>query len=74
MQHPSDRLVEEFKVVADHEQTTAIVAQEIEQPRLGIDVEVVRRFIQKQRVASSEQNACELDTSTLTTRQHVQWE
>ena len=46
VEHPGDRLVEQLEVVADHEQRAAVGAHEVEQPRLGVDVEVVRRLVE----------------------------
>ena len=63
MQHPSDRFVEQIKVVTDHEQPAAIIAEKVQQPCLGIDIEVVRRFVQKQCVAAREQDARQLHTT-----------
>ena len=47
VQHASDRLVEQFEIVADHEQRAPIAAQETEQPLLGVDVEVVGRLVEQ---------------------------
>ncbi len=46
VQHPGDRLVEQFEVVADHEQGALVLAEEAEQPGLGVDVEVVGRLVE----------------------------
>ena len=47
VEHAGDRLVEQFEVVADHEQGAAVGAQEAEQPLLGVDVEVVGRLVEE---------------------------
>ena len=67
VQHARDRLVEQREVVADDEQRAAERAQERHQPRLGVDVEVVRRLVEQQEVAAREQDARELDAPALTT-------
>ena len=48
VQHTGDRLVEQVEVVADHQQRTAVGAQELQQPHLGVDVEVVGRLVEQQ--------------------------
>ena len=65
MQHTRDRGVEEDEVVADHDDLAAIVAQEVHQPRLGVAVEVVRRFIEKQELRVCEQHARQLNPPAL---------
>ena len=71
VQHARDRLVEQREVVADHEQRAAVRAQELHQPLLGVDVEVVRRLVEQQQVAAREQDARELDAPALTTGQRA---
>ncbi len=70
VQHPSDRLVEQLEVVTDHEQRAAVAAQELHEPRAGVDVEVVRGLVEQQDVAAGEQDAGELDAAPLTTGEH----
>jgi hypothetical protein len=67
VQHTRDRLVEQVEVVADDEQRAPVVAQEAEQPLLRVDVEVVRRLVEQERVAAREQDPRQLDTSALAT-------
>ena len=71
MENSSDRLVQEFEVVADHQQRPAVLPEKLEQPCLGIDVEMVRRLIEKKNVTSREENACQFDSSALPTGQHT---
>ena len=71
MQHTSDRLVEQIDVVTDHEQRTAVGAQELQQPHLGVDVEVVRRLVEQQDVGTGEQDSRQLDTPPLATTEHA---
>ena len=66
VQHARDRLVEQLEVVADHEQRAAVRPQELHEPLLGVDVEVVRRLVEQQEVAAREQDARELDAPPLT--------
>ena len=40
-------------------------AQELHEPRLGVDVEVVRRLVEEEEVAAREQDAGELDPAAL---------
>ena len=67
VEHARDRLVEQVEVVADDEQRAAVVAQEPEQPLLGVDVEVVRRLVEQQHVAAGEQDPGQLDPPPLAT-------
>ena len=57
VQHARDRFVEQFEVVADDEQRAAVLAHEVEQPLLGVDVEVVGGLVEQQHVAAGEQRA-----------------
>ena len=70
VQHAGDRLVEQFEVVADDEQGAAVLAEEPEQPHLGVDVEVVRGLVEAQHVAAGEQDAGQLDAAAFTAREH----
>ncbi len=70
VEHARDRLVEQFEVVADHQQRAAVGAQEPHQPGLGVDVEVVRRLVEQQHVGAGEQDAGELDPPALAAREH----
>ena len=71
MQHTRDRLVEQFQVVADHEQGALVLTQEAEQPGLRVDVEVVRRLVEAQHVGAGEQDARQFDAASLATRQRA---
>ena len=66
VQHARDRLVEQFEVVADHEQPAAVRTQELHEPLLGVDVEVVRGLVEQQEVAAREQDPRQLDPPPLT--------
>ena len=72
MQHTRDCFVEQLKVVANYEQCTFVVTHVVEQPVLGVDVEVVGGFVEQQHVATGKQDACQLNASTLTTREHTE--
>ena len=72
VQHPGDRLVEQFEVVADHEQRTLVLPQEPEQPGLRVDVEVVGRLVEAQHVGAGEEDAGEFDTAPLAAGQHAE--
>src|SRR5690606_17917284 len=71
VQDPGDRLVEQIEVVADHEQGTAILTEEVHQPALRVDVEVVLRLVEPEHVAAGEQDYGQLDAATLSPRQHA---
>ena len=71
VQDTGDRLVEQFEVVADHQQRTLVLTQESEQPRLCVDVEVVGRLVEAQHVGAGEQDPRQLDASPLATRQRA---
>ncbi len=71
VQHAGDGLVEQFEVVADDQQRSAVLPEEAHQPLLGIDVEVVRRLVEAQHVAAGEQDPRQLDPPALAARQHT---
>ena len=71
VQDPCDRLVEQREVVADDEQRAAERAQEVHQPFLGVDVEVVRRLVEQQQLVAGEQDARELDAAPLATGERL---
>ena len=70
VEHASDRLVEQFEVVADDEQGPAVGPEEPEQPVLGVEVEVVRRLVEQQGVRAGEKDAGELDAAALPAGEH----
>ena len=74
MQDTRNGFVEQLQVVADHEECTLVIAQELEHPHLCIDIEVVGGFVQEQSFASAVQDATEFHSPTLATRQHTQLE
>ena len=69
--HAGDGLVEQVEVVADDQQRAAVLAHEVEQPGLGVDVEVVGGLVEQQQVAAGEQDARQLDAATLATAEHA---
>ena len=71
VQHAGDRLVEQVEVVADHQQRTAVGAQELQQPHLGVDVEVVGGLVEQQHVGAGEQDAGQLDPAPFATAEHA---
>ncbi len=74
VQHAGDRFVEQFEIVADHQQRAPIAAQETHQPLLGVDVEVVGGLVEAEHVAAGEQDAGEFDAPPLTAREHADGE
>ncbi len=68
----SDRFVEQLEIVADDQERAAVVAQELHQPGLGIDVEVVGGLVEQEDVAAREQNPGQLHAAALAARQHIQ--
>ena len=48
VQHARDGRVHQHQVVADHQQGAAVSGEELHQPRLGVDVQVVRGLVQQQ--------------------------
>ena len=69
VQHARDRLVEQLEVVTDHEEPAAERPQELHEPLLGVDVEVVRGLVEQEEVAPREQDPRELDSPALTARE-----
>ena len=72
MQHPGDRRVKQAEVVADHDHSPAVIAQEIHQPCLGVAVEVVGRLVEQQKVGVGEQHPRQLDAPALTAGEDAQ--
>ena len=71
VQDAGDRLVEQVEVVADHEERAAVAAEEPQQPRLGVGVEVVGGLVEQEHVAAGEQDAGQLDPAPLAAGQHA---
>ena len=67
-QHRRDRRVEQVQVVADHQQPPSVGAEELHQPRLGVEVEVVGRLVEQQGVGLGEQDPGQLDAAPLPAR------
>ncbi len=55
--------------MADDDHRTSVIAQEVEQPGLGVAVEMVGGLIQQQQVGVCKQDARNLDAAPLTTGQ-----
>ena len=55
--------------MADHQQGALERHEVPQQPVPGVGVEVVRRFVQQEQVATGEQDAGQLETASLTARQ-----
>ena len=58
--------------MAHDEERATVRAQEPHQPLLGVDVEMVRGFVEHEVVGAPEENARELDAPSLATRQRVE--
>ena len=69
VQDARDRGVEQADVVAHDEQRARIGREELHEPRLRVDVEMVRGFVEHQQVGPAEEDARELETTTLPARQ-----
>src|SRR5690606_18657347 len=68
---PGDRLVEQLQVVADHDETAAVGAQEAEEPLAGVVVEVVGGLVEQEEVAAGEEDAGQLHPAALTPGEHA---
>ena len=69
VEHAGDGLVEQVEVVADHEQRAPVGAHEVEEPVLGVAVEVVGGLVEQEHVAAGEQDPGDLDAPLLTAGQ-----
>ena len=67
-QDRSDRLVEERQVVGDHQHPPAICGEPLDQPGLGVEVEVVGGLVEQQDIGLGEQDPCQLDPPPLASR------
>ena len=67
-----DGLLEQRRVVADHDETAPVGPEELAQPDDRVGVEVVGRLVEEQRLGAGEQDAGQLDAAPLTTRQGAQ--
>ena len=72
VEHAGDGLVEQVEVVADHEQGAPVVPQEVEQPVLGVGVEVVGGLVEQEQVAAGEEDADQLDPAALAAGQRAE--
>ena len=71
VQHPVDAGVQQADVVGDHHQAALVVAQELAQPADRVGVEVVGRLVEQQRLGPGEQDAGELDPTSLAARERA---
>jgi hypothetical protein len=67
-QHRGDGGVEERQVVAHHQQGTRVVGEVPDEPRLGIQVEVVGGLVEQQHIGLGEQDPGQLDPAPLPAR------
>ena len=72
VQHMIDRLVEERTVMTDHHDGLTKLAEVRLQPARGIEVEVVRRFVEQQQLGRCRQLRCEPHAASLTSTQPLQ--
>src|SRR5690606_15188261 len=72
--HAGDRVVEEVEVVTDDEERAAVGPQESEHPGARLGVEVVRRLVEEQQFAPTEEDPDEFEASTLTAGESSQRE
>ena len=66
------RFADQFDVVTDDDATAAVVLHELAEPDDGIGVQVVGGLIEDHRLSGREQDARQLDTTTLTAREGFQ--
>ena len=67
-QHGGDRLVEERQVVADDQQRPLVGAQVLDQPRLGVEVEVVGRLVEEEDIGLGVEDPRQLHPAPLAAR------
>ena len=72
MEHLGDDRFEQPDVVADQDHPTRIRLQKVAQPDDRVGVQVVGRLVEQQVVCAREQNAGQLDPSSLPARQRAQ--
>ena len=60
--HPVTDMIHEVAVMADEQDSTAVGAQIVLQPRDGLEVEVVCRFVQQEQIRLSQQHPSEAET------------
>ncbi len=63
-----DGLVEQGQVVGDDEKGAPVAGEVLDEPALGVDVEVVGRLVEEQDVGVGEEDAGELDAPALAAR------
>ena len=67
-----DRLPHELDIVSDHDESARVVLEEVAQPHDRVSVEVVGRLVEDHRIGIGEEDARELDTTTLTARERLE--
>ena len=65
LEHLVDGGLEEFDVVADHDQAALVVLEEVTQPGDGVRIEVVGRLVEEHRLGPGEQDAGQFDAPAL---------
>ena len=63
-----DGVFYELDIMADHNESPLEILQEFPKPGNGVGIQVVSGLIEQHGVGSGEQNPCEFDAPTLTTR------
>ena len=69
MQDPRDRGIQQRQVVTHHDERTLVRREELHQPVLRIDVQMVRGLIEQEEIRAAEQDPAELEPSPFTTRE-----
>ena len=69
VEDPVDRRLDDGHVVRDDHEPALVVAQELAQPTDRVGIEVVGGLVEQQCLGPAEQDARQLDASSLTTRQ-----
>ena len=69
-----DRVVEEIEIVAHDHERPAVGTQQVQQPGPRVGVEMVRRLVEQEQLASREQDPHELQPTSLTTGERAEGE
>ena len=73
MQDLVDAGIEQVDIVADHDQSTFVVLQEVSKPHDRIGVQVVGGLVEQQGLRAGEQDPSKLNAPALASRQGPQW-
>jgi hypothetical protein len=68
------RLVEKIEIVADDKECASIRPEKCEKPISRVGIEMIRRLIEQEKVTAGEENARQLQSPTLTTRESANGE